>query len=89
LTASVLWYREQDYQRLIEIFTDRCRFSKTFADWQAEAETMSDLLREQGMTPVKVYIDPDHFPRWCEARGLAMDRHARTQFATECARKLA
>jgi len=46
---------------------------------------MSDLLRKEGMTPVKAYIDPDHFPRWCEERGLVMDYHARTQFAAECA----
>jgi hypothetical protein len=83
LTVAVVWYREQDYQRLMEMFPDRCRLPKTFADWQVQAGKMSDLLRKEGMTPVKAYIDPDHFARWCEERGLAMDYHARTQFAAE------
>jgi hypothetical protein len=50
-----------------------------------EPQELYDKLTAAGHVVVKAYIDPDTFPKWCQAHGLEMNAKARTRFGNDCA----
>jgi hypothetical protein len=44
---------------------------------------MEEQLKAEGRNVVRVGIEPDVFRRWCESKGLPMNREARSRFAGE------
>jgi len=86
--ATILvWYREEDWDRILEIMTDAEKLPPTFEDWQQKAEEEVRQLESQGMTVLKAYIDPEEFIGWCAIRGMDIDAEARMAFANEMAFK--
>ena len=83
------WYKEADYQRLKAMFIDGHKLPATFLQWQDQAEQGFKRYLRQGYICVKAHIDPDTFPDWCRAHGLKLDAHARTQFASAEAGRIA
>ena len=85
MSVGIVWYRAEDYDRLMAMFPDRDDLPGTFADWQVEVRKLCDTLLLDGIGIVKAYIDPVECPKWCAAHGMKMGEDARSQFAVECA----
>ena len=81
--AAMSWYHRDDYEKLRSIFTDSHVLPKTFEKWLQLAEDGFKNFTRQGLVVEKVYIDPDTFPAWCNARGLNVDAKARVKFAND------
>jgi hypothetical protein len=77
---GVSWYREEDYQRIIEISDDGKWFDPVYADWLKFAERAVEKIKRSGAIPVKVYIYPETFPVWCNANGMKVDARARMAY---------
>lgn len=82
---AMVWYREEDWARLKEIFADGDLLPKSYADWLVRAEKMKKEAEAAGDAVIKVFIDPETFPAWCESKGIAMNSEARSQLAIEVA----
>lgn len=82
---AMVWYREEHWESLKSIFADGDNLPKTYQDWLARAEEMQAQIQASGDAVVKVFIDPETFPKWCEEKGLPMDGEARSQLAIEVA----
>lgn len=82
---AMVWYKKEHWDTLIKMFTDAHLLPKTYEDWLARAEEMQAKVQAAGDAVIKVYIDPETFPEWCQKKGLQMDAEARSQLAIEVA----
>lgn len=82
---AMVWYKEEDWNTLMQLFTDSHLLPKTYADWLPRAEEMVKKTEEGGDIVMKVYIDPTTFPAWCKEKGKEMNMEARTELAIEVA----
>ncbi len=82
---AMVWYKEEDWDTLMKLFTDSHLLPQSYADWLPRAEEMVKKVEGSGDVVMKVYIDPETFPAWCKEKGKEMDMHARTELAIEVA----
>ncbi len=82
---AMVYYKEEDWDVLMELFTDAEKLPKNYHDWYRRAEEMRAEAEKSGDVVLKVFIDPQTFPKWCAEKGLPMDSEARSQLAIEVA----
>lgn len=82
---AMVWYKEEDWEKLLTMFTDSHLLPKSYNDWLERAEAMVKQVEDAGDVVVKVFIDPETFPAWCKKKGREMDMNARTDLAIEVA----
>jgi hypothetical protein len=82
---AMVWYREEHYAALLELFDDSDLLPPTYGDWLARAEEKKAEVEARGDQVIKVFIDPETFPEWCAKKNLAKDANARAELALEVA----
>ena len=82
---AMVWYKEEDWDTLMTLFSDRHLLPKSFDDWLARAEEMLKKVEGRGDVVMKVFIDPETFPALCKEKGREMDSNARAELAIEVA----
>ena len=82
---AMVWYKEEHYPQLLSIFNDAELLPPLYADWLCRAEEKKAAAEAAGDQVIKVFIDPETFPRWCAEKKLQMDAEARTRLALEVA----
>ncbi len=82
---AMVWYKEEDWESLKELFDDADKLPKTYKDWLSRAEEMQEKVQAEGDAVIKVFIDPETFPQWCKKKGMKMNAEARSQLAIEVA----
>ncbi len=85
MIQAMVWYKEEDWEELLTIFSDAHLLPKTYADWLEKAEEAFETIQKGGDTVLKVFIDPVTFQEWCTEKGKKTDAEARTQLAIEVA----
>lgn len=75
----MLWPREEDYPRFVEVSTDRP--PATYAEFVARAQPHLDALRAQGLDVSVLHPDPDLMAIWCLANFGNVDTNARAAYA--------
>lgn len=87
--VGMAWYRPETFTRLRAMFEDGDKLHRTYPEWLAAADSNRKTFEARGIRVVCVDIDPDQFPKWCKAQGLALNAEARTRFAAGVADKAA
>lgn len=82
---AMVWYKEEDWDTLMEIFTDSEKLPPTYETWLQRAKEKQVEVEALGCKVLKVYIDPINFKGWCESKGFEMNSEARAQMAIEVA----
>ena len=59
------WYKEDQYDKFIELYEDGANLPKTYASFLKKAEDGMEQLRRGGTTVVKVELDIDEFLAYC------------------------
>lgn len=85
MLRAMVWYKEEDYETLLALFDDAELLPPTHAEWLVRADEKKSEVEEAGDQVIKVFIDPETFPRWCESRKLPKDANSRSQLALEVA----
>ena len=85
MIRALVWYKEEHYEPLLALFDDKDLLPRTYSDWLARAEEKKTEVEADGDQVIKVYIDPETFPEWCEKRNLPRDANSRSQLAIEVA----
>jgi len=70
MAVGIGWYRPETYAKCLAIFEDRADLPATYSEWLMLAERTEKQVTQQGLTVVRVDIDPDTFPAWCKANGF-------------------
>jgi hypothetical protein len=82
---AMVWYKEEDWDTLMALFTDSHLLPPSYAEWLKRAEEMQKKVEGSGDLVMKVFIDPETFPAWCKEKGKEMDSAARADIAIEVA----
>ena len=82
---ALVWYKEEHYVQLLTLLDDAELLPLTYRDWLTRAEEKKAEVEAKGDQVIKVFIDPETFPEWCEKRNLPKDANSRTQLAIEVA----
>ena len=82
---AMVWYKEEHYEQLLSMFDDAEQLPLTYQDWFVRAEGKKAEVEAAGDQVIKVFIDPETFPEWCEKKNLPKDANARSQLAIEVA----
>jgi hypothetical protein len=77
---GVAWYRRDQWDRLLEISSDRSELEDTYDEWKAVAEEHLENLAQHGYKLCKVEIDVEELLIWCNSQNRAVDGDARTEF---------
>ena len=77
------WYRSQDWERLLQVISDRDQLHNTYSEWLAEAEWAERNIRATGHEVRRVFVDPDELAAWCLIRGRKPDGKTRAEFVTD------
>lgn len=85
ILQAMVWYKEENYNDLKAIFDDGHLLPLTYEDWHIRAQEKKKEIESQGDQVIKVFIDPETFPQWCESRKCKKDAEARSQLAIEVA----
>jgi hypothetical protein len=78
--VGVIWYRREDYSRVIDMCEDSNRLPVSYDQWLNIAERALKDYEEAGFFVIRAVIDPDTFPEWCYANGLNINSIARIEF---------
>ena len=82
---AMVWYREEHWAQLKELFEDGDLLPESYGDWLVRAEQMKQEAEAAGDAVIKVFIDPETFPDWCASKEIPMNSEARSQLAIEVA----
>jgi len=88
--AGIAWYRPETYAQCLAIFDDAADMPDTFDEWLPLAEQTELHAMEQGMSVIRVEINPKTFPQWCAEEGyIKIDSRARSAYSSFMAMRLA
>jgi len=87
MITGVAWYRPEQWERLREVSEDVENLEETYQAWLQTAERMIRDGIPANVHVEKVDIDVEEVLAWCNARGLAMNAEARSQYVSEQLRK--
>ena len=76
---GIACYRRDQWDRLLEISSDRAELEDTYDEWKAVAEENLVNLAQQGYELCKVQIDVEELLIWCNSQNRAVDGDARTE----------
>jgi hypothetical protein len=81
--VGIGWYRPDQWQRLLEISSDRDRLEDTHEEWLGNASRVFDFLKRKGLPVVKMAVDVEDLLAWCAKQGLAVNLESRAKYVTE------
>ncbi len=87
MLQAMVWYKEEHYSRLLDLFDDAELLPKTYGDWLVRAEEKKAEVEAAGDQVLKVFIDPETFPEWCAEKNMPKDANSRAELALEVARE--
>ena len=88
-TSVVAWYREDQWDRLRELSSDRDGMAETYAEWRDTAERNFKDLTDAGASLRRLELDVEDLWAWCRAQGCELDGAARARYTAHRARELA
>jgi hypothetical protein len=86
MIRAMVWYKEEHYAQLLTLFADAELLPPTYQHWLSRAEEKKVAIEAGGDQVIKVFIDPETFPEWCDEKKLPMDANSRTTLAIEVAK---
>lgn len=81
--VAVIWWRRDEYPRMLETMTDAHRLPASFDEWEELANEAIATIVSQGGKPVRVETSLQQFVTYCATRGLKLDAHGRSRFAAD------
>ena len=87
MIQAMVWYKEEDWDTLMELFPDSHLLPPSYEDWIGRAEEMKTKVEASGDVVIKVFIDPETFPAWCKEQGKEMNSESRAELAIRVAQQ--
>jgi hypothetical protein len=81
--VGMVCYHSDDYPRILLLMEDADRLPADHKSWRASAEQVEAEVVQSGVSVARVYLDPDAFVAWCDAKGLKSNGAARARYAQE------
>ncbi len=78
---ALAWYRQDQWQLLLDCSTDSDKLAHTYQDWLEHAEEQISKICKDGINVVKIDINIEEMKKWCKRRHKPIDGHARSEYA--------
>jgi hypothetical protein len=82
-----MWYRREDYDRILAIMDDAKEFPSSFEEWEETARRQLADIRNRGAVIEQVFIEPERFVAFCERKGLSKNGTARAEYTASIWRR--
>jgi hypothetical protein len=79
---NLAYYREQDWERFLEIIDDKENMHDTWKEWNKAYLNTKKELTSQGFIVKDFIVDLDELQNYCSSRGIKNDGKARSQFVS-------
>ena len=79
---GIFWVRAEDYERFLDICTDRLNLPPTYEEWLSQVNQRLQQFEGRGLNLVKVIVDLDELIAWCRATRRKIDADSRTAYAS-------
>ena len=78
---ALAWYRQEQWQLLLDYSTDSDKLECTYQEWLEHAEKKVNEMGKDGINVVKVGINIEEMKKWCERHDKPIDGHTRSEYA--------
>jgi len=78
---ALAWYRQEQWQLLLDYSTDSDKLERTYQEWLEHAEERVNEMGNNGINVVKVGINIEEMKKWCERHDKLIDGHTRSEYA--------
>ena len=78
--VGVGWYREDQWNLLLEHAADRDKLEETYGEWLEVARKGMKNLTKAEVQFEKIPIDVEELIKWCREKGCAVDGSSRSEF---------
>ncbi len=81
MAVGLIWYRPEDYDRVLAVMKDADTLPETYAGWLKEARKAETGIRQQGVLTLRVMVDLDAFLAYCAREGREPVAGTRSHYA--------
>jgi hypothetical protein len=78
---ALAWYRQDQWQLLLDYSTDSDRLERTYQEWLEHAEKKVNEMGKEGINVVKIDINIEVMKKWCERHDKPIDGYTRSEYA--------
>ena len=78
---ALAWYRQDQWQLLLDYSTDSDKLEHTYQEWLEHAEEKVNDMDTDGINVIKVGINIEEMKKWCERHKKPIDGHTRSEYA--------
>ena len=78
---ALAWYRQDQWQLLLDYSTDSDRLERTYQEWLEHAEKKVNEMSKEGINVVKININIEEMKKWCERHDKPIDGYTRSEYA--------
>ncbi len=79
--TALAWYRQDQWQLLLDYSTDSDRLERTYQEWLEHAEKKVNEMGKEGINVVKIDINIEEMKKWCERHDKPIDGYTRSEYA--------
>ncbi|SEI41537.1 hypothetical protein SAMN05421831_101395 [Allopseudospirillum japonicum] len=81
--AGICWFKESQWQRLLEIAEDKARLEDTYQQWKQTTEEMIEVFATRGILIEKVPVDVEDLLSWCNEHNKPVNGSSRAEYVTQ------
>ena len=81
--VGILWFRQEDYGRVLSIAPDARELPGSYDQWLQRAEEAISFILREGGRPVRVDASVDKILAYLTIRGMRLDSDGRNTFAAD------
>jgi hypothetical protein len=78
---ALAWYRQDQWQLLLDYSTDSDKLARTYQEWLEHAEEKVNKMSKDGLNVVKIDINIEEMKKWCEKYDKPIDGYTRSEYA--------
>ncbi len=78
---ALAWYRQDQWQLILDYSTDSDKLANTYQEWLEHAEETVNEMGKDGINIVKVDINIEEMKKWCKRHKKPIDGHTRSEYA--------
>ncbi len=78
---ALAWYRQDQWQLLLDYSTDSDRLERTYQEWLEHVEKKINEMGKEGINVVKIDINIEDMKKWCERHDKPIDGYTRSEYA--------
>ncbi len=78
---ALAWYRQDQWQLLLDDSTDSDKLEHTYQEWLEHAEERVNEMGKDGINVVKIDINIEEMKKWCERHDKSIDSYTRSEYA--------